>query len=39
MPKYPLHINGSKKVADTEPDTPLLYVLRDDLELNRPKFG
>jgi len=39
MPKYTLHINGSEKVVDTEPDTPLLYVLRDDLELNGPKFG
>jgi len=39
MPKYTLHINGSEKVVDTEPDTPLLYVLRDYLELNGPKFG
>lgn len=39
MPKYTLHINGSQKVVDTEPGTPLLYVLRDHLELNGPKFG
>jgi len=39
MPKYTLHINGSEKVVDTEPETPLLYVLRDYLELNGPKFG
>lgn len=39
MPKYTLHINGSEKVVDVEPDTPLLYVLRDQLELNGPKFG
>ncbi|MDI1322686.1 MAG: (2Fe-2S)-binding protein [Algoriphagus sp.] len=39
MPKYRLHINGSEKVVDVEPDTPLLYVLRDQLELNGPKFG
>jgi aerobic-type carbon monoxide dehydrogenase small subunit (CoxS/CutS family) len=25
--------------VDTEPDTPLLYVLRDDLALNGAKFG
>ena len=25
--------------VDAEPDTPLLYVLRDNLELNGPKFG
>ena len=26
-------------MVDTEPDVPLLYVLRNDLELNGPKFG
>jgi aerobic-type carbon monoxide dehydrogenase small subunit (CoxS/CutS family) len=39
MPKYNLNINGSQKEVETEPDTPLLYVLRDDLEINGPKFG
>ena len=39
MSKFTLHINGSQKIVDTEPDTPLLYVLRDELELNGPKFG
>ncbi|WP_339791169.1 (2Fe-2S)-binding protein [uncultured Imperialibacter sp.] len=39
MPQFTLHINGSQKTVDTEPDTPLLYVLRDYLELNGPKFG
>ncbi|WOK04489.1 (2Fe-2S)-binding protein [Imperialibacter roseus] len=39
MPAFNLHINGSLKTVDTEPDTPLLYVLRDDLGLNGPKFG
>ncbi|WP_339814215.1 (2Fe-2S)-binding protein [uncultured Imperialibacter sp.] len=39
MPAFNLHINGSLKIVDTEADTPLLYVLRDDLELNGPKFG
>ncbi|SFB52333.1 (2Fe-2S)-binding protein [Algoriphagus aquimarinus] len=39
MPKFSLHINGLQKEIDTEPDTPLLYVLRDYLELNGPKFG
>ncbi len=24
---------------ETDPETPLLYVLRDDLQLNGPKFG
>ncbi|PZX55786.1 (2Fe-2S)-binding protein [Algoriphagus chordae] len=39
MPKYTLHINGTQKVIDTEADTPLLYALRDYLQLNGPKFG
>jgi nicotinate dehydrogenase subunit A len=39
MPQFTLHVNGSQKTVDTEPDTPLLYVLRDYLELNGPKFG
>ncbi|XOV94148.1 MAG: (2Fe-2S)-binding protein [Bacteroidota bacterium] len=39
MPKYTLFINGSNKIVDSDPDTPLLYVLRDHLELNGPKFG
>jgi aerobic-type carbon monoxide dehydrogenase small subunit (CoxS/CutS family) len=39
MPTYTLNINGSQKTVETEADTPLLYVLRDYLELNGPKFG
>jgi nicotinate dehydrogenase subunit A len=39
MPQFTLHINGSQKTVNTEADTPLLYVLRDDLALNGPKFG
>ncbi len=39
MAKYTLHVNGSDKEVDVESDTPLLYVLRDHLELNGPKFG
>ncbi len=34
-----LNVNGHDRQVDTEPDTPLLYVLRDDLELNAAKFG
>ena len=34
-----LHINGQSHAVDTDPDTPLLYVLRDDLGLNGAKFG
>lgn len=32
-------VNGHSYSADTDPDTPLLYVLQDDLNLNGPKFG
>jgi len=34
-----LEINGKPVSIDAEPDTPLLYVLRDDLKLNAAKFG
>ncbi len=34
-----LSVNGRSYTVDVEPDTPLLYVLRNDLELNGPKFG
>ena len=39
MPKYHLNINNSQIEIEVESDTPLLYVLRDHLELNGPKFG
>ena len=34
-----LTINGSECVATAEPDTPLLYVLRNDLGLKGTRFG
>ena len=34
-----LKVNGREDQVDAEPDTPLLYVLRDDLKLNAAKFG
>jgi len=34
-----LHVNGTDHQVDAEPDTPLLYVLRDELKLNAAKFG
>lgn len=34
-----LKVNGKTRQVAAEPDTPLLYVLRNDLELNSPKFG
>jgi nicotinate dehydrogenase subunit A len=39
MAKILLKVNGRTRVVDTDPDTPLLYVLRNDLNLNGPKFG
>jgi nicotinate dehydrogenase subunit A len=32
-------VNGELHLVDAAPDTPLLYVLRNDLGLNGPKFG
>ena len=34
-----LKINGRDHQVDADPDTPLLYVLRDDIKLNAAKFG
>ena len=34
-----LNVNGKSRQVDVEADTPLLYVLRDDLGLHGPKFG
>ena len=39
MAKISLTVNGKTHSVDAEPDTPLLYVLRDNLELHGPKFG
>jgi len=32
-------VNGREHEVDSDPDTPLLYVLRNDLGLNGAKFG
>ncbi len=34
-----LEVNGRVHAIDAEPDTPLLYVLRDHLQLNGAKYG
>src|SRR6187551_2338739 len=34
-----LNVNGVSRSVTAEPDTPLLYVLRNDLELNGAKYG
>ena len=39
MANYTMRVNGAARDVSVDPDTPLLYVLRNDLELNGPKFG
>jgi nicotinate dehydrogenase subunit A len=39
MARLSLRVNGKLHSVDTDPSTPLLYVLRDDLQLNGPRFG
>ena len=34
-----LKVNGVTRSVPAEPDTPLLYVLRNDFELNGAKYG
>lgn len=36
---YQLNVNGVVRTADADSDTPLLYVLRDNLGLQGPKYG
>ena len=39
MARISLKVNGTTRTVDVDPTTPLLYVLRNDLELNGPRFG
>jgi nicotinate dehydrogenase subunit A len=34
-----LNVNGQQKSVEADRDTPLLYVLRNDLQLNAAKYG
>ncbi len=34
-----LHVNGRQSAVDVDPETPLLYVLRNDLKLKGTRFG
>ena len=34
-----LNVNGHNHAVDVDPETPLLYILRNDLKLNGAKFG
>src|SRR6202158_2480990 len=39
MAAFTLKVNGVAQNLSAEPDTPLLYLLRNDVGLNGPKFG
>lgn len=39
MASYTIHVNGQQHQVDADPDTPLLWVLRDHLDLVGTKFG
>ena len=39
MSNYTLNVNGQSRSVDVAPETPLLWVLRDTLELVGTKFG
>jgi len=39
MPPISFTVNGRRKSVDVDADTPLLWVLRDNLGLNGTKFG
>ena len=39
MAVYNLNVNGKSHQIDVDPDTPLLWVLRDNLELVGTKYG
>ncbi|HLH09630.1 MAG TPA: (2Fe-2S)-binding protein [Terriglobales bacterium] len=39
MAQMKLKVNGQSRMVKADPSTPLLYVLRNDLELRGPRFG
>lgn len=39
MPNYTLNINGENRTVTADADTPLLWILRDELNLVGTKFG
>jgi nicotinate dehydrogenase subunit A len=39
MAPVSLKVNGHVHAVDADPETPLLYVLNDELQLRGPKFG
>src|SRR5687768_2867785 len=39
MANFSLRVNGTTHTVDVDPATPLLYILRNDLDLHGPRFG
>jgi nicotinate dehydrogenase subunit A len=39
MARISLRVNGTARAVDVDPTTPLLYVLRNDLDQHGPRFG
>jgi aerobic-type carbon monoxide dehydrogenase small subunit (CoxS/CutS family) len=39
MAEFTLLVNGKSKTVDVSPDTPLLWVLRDSLQMTGTKYG
>ncbi|HLO81025.1 MAG TPA: (2Fe-2S)-binding protein, partial [Chitinophagaceae bacterium] len=39
MPSFSLKVNGSEHTVDVDPTTPVLWVLRDHLQMTGTKFG
>src|SRR5438105_15052931 len=39
MEEISLHVNGERHSATVDPETPLLFVLSDELGLRGPRFG
>jgi nicotinate dehydrogenase subunit A len=39
MAKITLRVNGTSRTLDADPQMPLLYALRNDLDLKGPRFG
>ena len=37
--KITLNVNGQQHLVEVDPETPLLFVLNDELELRGPRFG
>jgi len=37
--RFDINVNGRRQSVDVAPETPLLWVLRDDLQLSGTKFG